>query len=307
MYAQRYGVSPSEGEGAAPQETPAANLTPSYAPTPEGGTLESTPSFSESNLKNAPTPAPQPDGVEPPNISRKEIRKSYQAQVVKIFFKDMLIVIVAAMVLTLVLKTFVFQPFGVPSSSMENTLKPDDRILVSKVSLLRGIQRGDVVVFRDTKGWLRGEPTPKNPDSGPFGAVLKFIGFAPEDDDEFLVKRVIGIPGDTVSCKGGNAPLLVNGQEISNEPFLKPGAAHSSFSFDVTVPEGQLWVMGDNRPVSADSRLNTDKPGRGFVDEKDVVGIVFMRVWPQSRFGFLDDERKVFADVPKDAPSGDSE
>jgi signal peptidase I len=255
-----------------------------------------------------PVQSPVQNGLTPPanaaediksnKISRKEVVDGAKKRSVKLFARDIGLVIVAALILSVILKTFVFQPFMVPSSSMADTLKPNDRILVSK--LTPGpfkLRRGDVIVFKDTKNWLSGlDEGDTNTSSGPFSSVLKFLGLAPEDGDEYLVKRLIGLPGDHVSCAGSGSKIKVNGVQI-DEPYLRDGMNPSDRAFDVQVPDGMLFVLGDNRSNSADSRLQTSKPGKGFISQQDVVGVTFMRIFPLNRFGWLKDYHHQFDSV----------
>jgi signal peptidase I len=232
-------------------------------------------------------------------LNRKELRSGHKRATKLKLLRDFAIIVVVALILSAVIKAFIFQPFLVPSGSMEDTLQPNDKIVVSKISLFEGIKRGDIVVFHDTKGWLKQSNTPGHtPEKSILERVVEFLGFVPEDDNSYLVKRVIGIPGDHVACAGADAPIKVNGHPISDEPYLKPYATHSRMPFDVTVPDGMMWVMGDNRPLSADSRLNTDKLGKGFIDESDVVGKVFAIMSPQDRMMWIEDQTHIFADVP---------
>jgi signal peptidase I len=174
--------------------------------------------------------------------------------------RDIAIIVIAALIASFVVKTYLVRSFYIPSASMENTLLIGDRVIVNE--LVGGpvaVQRGDVVVFKDPGGWL----TPG------------------EGND--LIKRVIGLPGDHVSCCGSTGELSVNGHSVK-EPYvvLQPGSDRvSGTDFSVTVPKGELWVMGDNRYDSADSRYH------GFVPESDVVGRAFVITWPASRWGLL--------------------
>ena len=199
--------------------------------------------------------------------------------------REMVIVVVTAMVLSLLVKTFLVQAFFVPSGSMEPTLHGctgcvGDRVLVDKVTpRFSGIHRGDVVVFRDSEGWLAPQPSPTDL-PGRLHEALAFIGLAASDSESDLVKRVIGVGGDTVEGRGGT--VYVNGTALV-EPYVLPGNSPSSTDFRVTVPAGKLWVMGDHRDGSADSRAHRQGPGHGFVSAGDVVGRAFVIVWPLGR------------------------
>ncbi|WP_372699821.1 signal peptidase I [Arthrobacter sp. JSM 101049] len=210
------------------------------------------------------------------------------------WIREFLIVVGIALVLSFVIKTFFFRAFYIPSGSMEQTLEINDRIFVNL--LVPGpfdLHRGDVVVFSDELGWLGAAPPAS---TNPLTEALVFIGLVPDTADQHLVKRLIGLPGDTVECCDADGHLLVNGVPIT-EPYLYPGAAPSDEPFSVTVPEGKLWVMGDHRNASADSRFHRDVQG-GFIDIDSVEGKAVLRAWPLDRFGTIDGHHEVFADVP---------
>jgi signal peptidase I len=203
---------------------------------------------------------------------------------------ELILIVVIAMSLAAVTKAFVVQSFFVPSGSMEPTLfgssltgGVDDRILVEKVSYWSGgVHRGDVVVFEDSQGWL---PEVAADASGPIQVTLEAVGLWPTGGH--LVKRVIGLPGDDVVCCDGNGRVTVNGVALDETDYLAKGTQPSELSFEVTVPDGKLWVMGDNRQHSEDSRYHMDEPGRGFVPVDDVVGKVWAIVWPAGRAGLV--------------------
>jgi signal peptidase I len=219
---------------------------------------------------------------------------------------EVAVVLGMALLLSLLIKTFLVQAFFIPSPSMENTLLVGDRVLVSKLTPgIFDLHRGDVVVFKDPGGWLGAEQvTPLDTDEGLGGTVrrtLSFVGLLPQDAGEHLIKRVIGMGGDHVVCCDANGRITVNGAAVGETPYLVPGAAASDKKFDVVVPRGYLWVMGDNRPVSADSRLHR-KLNNGMVPVHDVVGKAFVIVWPFDRAGGLGVPASVFGSVP-DPPS----
>lgn len=193
--------------------------------------------------------------------------------------------VVSALLLSLLIKTFFFQSFYIPSESMEPTLIKGDRILVTKWRPdPLPLRHGDVVVFKDPAGWL-GSPVVE--ESGLDRAVkdvLTWTGLLPEDAGEHLVKRVIGLPGDVVECTDPDGQVSVNGQVI-DEPYIAEGARPCGITFRIDVPEGYLWVMGDNRDDSADSRAHMGDPGGGTVPVANVVGTTFAVVWPLDRFG----------------------
>ena len=193
---------------------------------------------------------------------------------------------IAALVLTILLKAFVVQVFSIPSGSMENTLLPGDRILVNKmVYRFRSIERGDIVVFSGSGSWDLATPGPSNPVVRFLDDARSLVGIAGPGTD--YVKRVIGVPGDHVVCCNAEGQVTVNGVALSEESYIYPGAAPSQIRFNITVPPGRLWVMGDNRADSDDSRYRSSDPGSGTIPESAVVGRAFLIIWPLSRFGDL--------------------
>ena len=186
-------------------------------------------------------------------------------------------------------KTFLVQAFYIPSGSMEPTLQVGDRVLVNKVVYrLRPIERGDIVVFDGTGSFIQGEPV--EPEVGPVGWVLRsfgeLIGIAPPSDRDFI-KRVIGVGGDRVVCCDAQGRITVNGVPLDEQSYLFPGNPPSTQEFDVIVPPDRLWVMGDHRSASADSRAHLGDPGGGMVPVDRVIGRAFAVVWPLSRAQFL--------------------
>jgi signal peptidase I len=200
--------------------------------------------------------------------------------------REIPMLIVLALGLSLLIKTFLVQAFYIPSPSMENTLEPGDRVLVNKFSPWFGWQpqRGEIVVFKDPDNWLgTTPPAHENPVLGGLKDVLVFIGLLPSDDQRDLIKRVIGVPGDKVACCDAHGRVTVNGVPLKETSYLRPGSAPSLQTFAVTVPPGRLWVMGDNRGNSADSRYHMNDPGDGTVPISDVVGHAFVLIWPLNR------------------------
>jgi signal peptidase I len=197
--------------------------------------------------------------------------------------RETAIIVVSALVLSVLVRTFLVQAFYVPSESMENTLLPSDRILASKVTTrFAGVHRGDVVVFKDPGGWL--PPVVKR--GGAASIVregLTFIGLLPSDSGEDLVKRVIGLPGDRVQCCDAKGRIVLNGVPLDEASYVKPGDTTDQVRFDVTVPAGSVFVMGDNRSNSRDSRYHLEQNSGG-VPIDNVVGKVTVIVWPFSRF-----------------------
>ena len=205
-------------------------------------------------------------------------------------WREIPILLGIALVLALGIKTFVVQAFYIPSPSMENTIMPGDRVLVNKFSPWFGAQpqRGQIVVFQDPGGWLTGDDQPEvssNPIVRGVKSTFTFIGLLPGQQD--LIKRVIGLPGDEVKCCDAQGRITVNGVPLSESDYLYPGAAPSQQSFDVKVPPGHIWVMGDNRGDSADSRYHMNNGSDGTVPISDVVGHAFVLIWPPNRVGGL--------------------
>jgi signal peptidase I len=198
------------------------------------------------------------------------------------FWRDLSIIVIAALILTILLKAFVVQVFSIPSGSMENTLLPGDRILVNKmVYRFRPIDRGDIVVFSGSGSWDPPTQGPSNPFARFWDDVTSLVGIAGPGTD--YVKRVIGVPGDHVVCCNALGQVTVNGVALSEKSYIYPGAAPSQIRFNITVPPGRLWVMGDNRADSDDSRYRTGDPGGGTIPESAVVGRAFLIIWPLSR------------------------
>ena len=213
------------------------------------------------------------------------------------WLKEIATVVVIAVVLSFLIKTFLFRAFFIPSESMVNTLDVDDRIFVNLlVPEPFSLSRGDVVVFRDTKGWL---PAAPEKTEGPFTWVqdgLTFVGLLPDNSEQHLVKRVIGLPGDHVVCCDAGGKLTINGTAV-DEKYINSAEVPQVRNFDVTVPEGKVWVMGDNRNHSADSRAHMEIDG-GFIDMADLEGKAAVIAWPLSRITTLDNYPDVFRTVP---------
>ena len=211
------------------------------------------------------------------------------------------IIIALALLLSLIVKTWLMQAFYIPSESMENTLLTGDRVIVNKlVPSPIGLQRGDVVVFEDPDHWLPAPvPIQRSPLADALNSTLTFVGLLPSDEGNHLIKRVIGLPGDHVVCCDQTQKLKVNGVPIT-EPYLYPGDAASLESFDITVPAGRVWVMGDHRSDSADSRPHDQKSGgdKGTVPENLIVGRAITVVWPFEHWAWLANPGETFAKVP---------
>lgn len=219
------------------------------------------------------------------------------------FVRDVILIILVAVLVSFLVKTFVVRSFYIPSGSMEDTLLINDRILVDEVTPhFGGYARGDIVVFQDPGGWLPPTTQPARPPivEG-VDWLLSIVGLSAPDSDDHLVKRIIGLPGDHVVCCNAIGQITVNGVPVNETSYLKlpnAQAAASGDPFDVVVPAGKLWVLGDNRYRSKDSRYNTDQPGEGFVPIDNVVGRAFVITWPLNRVGLLDFHHDVFAGVP---------
>jgi signal peptidase I len=222
----------------------------------------------------------------------------------KLFLRDILLVVLAAVLISVGIKAFLIRSFYIPSGSMENTLQIQDRIIVNElVPKLVPIEHGDVVVFKDPGGWLPpASPTQNNAFAESVDWALAVVGLTAPDSNDHLIKRVIGLPGDTVACCNAFGQMTVNGVPLDEHQYLKLPAGETRVSgtdFSVTVPKDRLWVMGDNRYDSADSRLNTDTPSKGFVPEANVVGRAFLISWPLSHWTWLDDYPNVFNGVER--------
>ncbi|WP_460938628.1 signal peptidase I [Phycicoccus ginsengisoli] len=209
-----------------------------------------------------------------------------------------LLLVGIALLVMVVVRGFLVQSFYVPSGSMEPTIEPGDRILVNKLVGGTALHRGDVVVFDGTTTFAAADRTPHQ-DSGPIGRTLasaaRLVGVEVGEQD--FVKRVVGLPGDRVVCCDSDGRLTVNGVSVT-EPYVYPGDKPSELTFDVTVPAGRLWVMGDHRGDSADSRAHLGDPGGGTVRTDDVIGRAVATYWPLSRLGTFPEPPQL-ADIPR--------
>ncbi|QWW20685.1 signal peptidase I [Schaalia sp. 19OD2882] len=225
--------------------------------------------------------------------SRADLRREARAHSTSpvVWLREIGVILLLAVVVSTLLRLFVVQVFWIPSSSMRETLVEQDRIAVGRLSAWTGdVKRGDVVVFRDDLDWLGPSPSPAW-----WETVGEFLGILPGGSRETLVKRVIGVGGDHVTCCDANGRLSVNGVAV-DEPYLAGRGGASSFDFDVTVPDGHLWVMGDNRSNSADSRYHMGASDSPFVPLSSVVGVAGAIVWPADRWALVG-HRDVFAAV----------
>jgi len=203
-------------------------------------------------------------------------------------FRELPFLVVVALVVSLLVKTFLVQFFYIPSGSMENTLQIQDRVAVNRVPFIsKNISRGDVVVFRDPANWL---PEASDNSSSPIIAKIKSglvaVGVLPNPAKQYLVKRVIGVAGDHVVCCTKDGLLTVNGTPIT-EPYIYAGNVPSDMNFDITVPKKKIWVMGDHRGASADSRFHQDDINKGMVPLSRVTGRVFAVIWPLKHAAYI--------------------
>ena len=221
-------------------------------------------------------PPPPPAAVEPPPYHKEDEKQPGLLAVLR----ETVVLVALAVLLAVVFKTFLVAAFYIPSGSMESTLNISDRVLVEKVSYRFGdIEHGDVVVFVHEDASLE-QDGPSNPVTGFFSGLGQAIGVVPPSDRDFI-KRVVGLPGDTINCQGGK--LVRNGQPVV-ERYLDPGTETQSCT-RTTVGPGELYVMGDNRSNSQDSRAF------GPINESDVVGRAFVRIWPLNHTGWLRRDR----------------
>lgn len=210
------------------------------------------------------------------------------------------IVVGAALLISLTIKTFLFQMFFIPSPSMSTTLAIGDRVVVSQLTPgLTDLKRGDIIVFKDPGNWL---PPKENQPEGPWTkattSVLTFVGILPNDNGQHLIKRIVGMPGDVVTCCDADGKIRINGEPV-DEPYLRAGSMPSEVAFEIHVPKDRYWVLGDNRQQSKDSRYNMDQQGFGTVPHSEVVGRAVMIAWPAGRWTWLGNYSETWARVPK--------
>ncbi|MET9607583.1 signal peptidase I [Streptomyces sp. NPDC006512] len=228
------------------------------------------------------------EGEERPDdaVKREAEEDAAEERPQRSFWKELPLLIGIALLLALLIKTFLVQAFSIPSDSMQNTLQRGDRVLVDKLTPWFGSEpeRGEVVVFHDPADWLSDQPAPE-PNLAQ--QILSKIGLMPSADEKDLIKRTIAIGGDTVSCKKGG-PVVVNGKEL-DEPYIFPGNTpcdDAPFG-PITVPKGKIWVMGDHRQNSRDSRWHMQDSTQGFVPVDKVVGRAVVVAWPLTRWSTL--------------------
>ena len=203
--------------------------------------------------------------------------------------RELPVIVGSALIVSIIVKTFFLHFFFIPSGSMENTLQVGDRIAVNKFgALFSEIKRGEVVVFADPDNWLGAAPEDSNKGiGGQVKNALITLGVVPDPAKQYLIKRVIGVGGDTVICCDSAGKLQVNGKSV-NEPYVYENNTPSDSKFNVTVPNGYIWVMGDHRAASADSRFHTDDVNKGMVPLTKVVGRATFIVWPVKNWDFLE-------------------
>jgi signal peptidase I len=204
------------------------------------------------------------------------------------------ILVIVALAVSLLIKTLLVQFFFIPSGSMENTLQIQDRVAVNKLPLIsKSINRGDVVVFRDPSNWL---PEPFVGDENKIVSKVKeglvLVGVLPNPAKQYLVKRVIGVAGDEVICCNKSGKLTINGK-VADEPYIFAGNKPSEMNFNVTVPEGKIWVMGDHRSASADSRYHQDDVNNGFVPVSRITGRAYAIIWPFKNIGIISSQNPI--------------
>jgi signal peptidase I len=261
---------PSSGPGAGPWQGGGQQPGPGQQPAgPPGG------------------PGQGDDGATPGGGQRKTTGPRGKRRRRRSFWRELPVLVVIALVLALVIKTYAIQAFFIPSASMENTLEIGDRVLINKLVYdFRGIHRGDIVVFDGNGSWDFNQP-PDNSNiiSKFWNDIEGIVGIS--HDSTIYIKRVIGLPGDHVACCNAKGQVTVNGVALTEQSYLYPGNAPSTDRFNITVPQGRLWVMGDHRAVSYDSRGHMGDPGGGSIPESAVLGRAFVIIWPPSRWGFL--------------------
>ncbi|GAA3562151.1 signal peptidase I [Kribbella ginsengisoli] len=221
--------------------------------------------------------------------------------------REFVLIVVGALIVSSILRAFVGQMFIIPSESMQNTLLVGDRVVVEK---LTDVKRGDVVVFEDPGGWLGDEESGQK--RGSIGRFFEVVGLLPDSSHGHLIKRLIGMPGDKVACCDSRGRLMVNGQPLEEGTYLYPGDAPSAMEFQVTVPAGRVFVMGDHRSESGDSRVHLSDTGpdggnpgdAAFVPMDKITGRAILVVWPANRFDKLE-VPDTFKSIPAAGPAPD--
>jgi len=230
-----------------------------------------------------------PETLAPETLAAESVTPAKGAKPTRPFWVEAVVLLVIAAAIAVGVHSFLFQAFFIPSGSMENTLLKGDRVIVNRLSYKVGhVQRGQIVVFSGVDSWTpEGSITqPSNPVLREFSKVGSYLGFAPSGEQDFI-KRVIGVPGDRVVCCNTQGQITVNGVALQ-EHYLYPGSDNRTLPFDIVVPPGRLWVEGDHRNDSADSRSHTGLPGGGTIPINKVIGRAFVIVWPFSRLHRLE-------------------
>ncbi|MFJ6213198.1 signal peptidase I [Streptomyces sp. NPDC092296] len=280
--ADRDGVSGPHDGVEAPARSAAVPVDPDATPEPAGpepaGPEEAAPELAAPELAG-----PEPAGPEPadPDSAAPEAGRPRRG-------RGLLLPVVLSLLLLALVNTYAAQPFAIPSESMENTLRVGDRVVVNKLVYRFGgrVHRGDVVVFDGRGSFTRDDS------SGPtgFGDALRglgsYLGLATAGHDDY-VKRVVGVGGDRVICCDSRHRITVNGVPLDESEYLFPGDTASSVPFDIEVPAGELWMMGDHRSASQDSRGHLGDPGGGFVPESKVIGRADWIVYPVGHWRHL--------------------
>jgi len=270
---------------------------------PRGVPSEAADNLLPTGVRRSASPAGGRTRAERRQLQRKVKRRRRRGAV-----KEIPLLVGVAVLIALVLKTFLVQAFVIPSGSMEQTIRIGDRVLVDKFTPWFGSEpvRGDVVVFKDPGGWLQDEQTTTKKDDPIVVKQVKegltFIGLLPSDNEKDLIKRVVGVGGDRVKCCDTQGRVTVNGVPLSETDYLYPGNAPSTQEFDITVPQGRLWVMGDHRANSADSRSHQNTDYGGTVSLDSVVGRAMVIAWPFGHWTTLK-EPKTYSSVA-DSASG---
>ena len=260
------------------QDQPASASKGSEAPGPEASGADASDGQAEASAENEDA-GPESSGGRQTASRRRRRKRS--------FWREFPILVAIALLLAVIIKTYAIQAFFIPSGSMENTLEVNDRVLVNKLVYdVRGIHRGDIVVFNGDGSWDPGTvPTSTNFIVQFADGFASMFGFGHPGD--ILIKRVIGLPGDHVACCDAQGRVTVNGVPLTEGSYLYPGDVPSEIRFNIVVLPGRLWVMGDHRLISDDSRDHLGNPGGGTVPESAVIGRAFVIIWPPSRWRIL--------------------